>query len=196
MARKHYDDTELETVDQKLGYEVDMLVGLAREWRESDGGPLPEFAPPSLHSVPAQMCASTLASGDGIRLFQGVMGRAPRSRTLHNAILEAFLLHFRCLAEFLLEKKDGGGAVRSFHFFPNNAHSWTENLGDENLPRVKEQIDDWRHEASQHLAHLSAERIAYKPRWPVGEMKEKLLSLLSAFVKALPDERKAWFGRF
>jgi hypothetical protein len=188
VARKHYVAADLKTVAQKIEYE-------AQEWRELARGSLPESACRPLDLVPSPMCASTLGPSNGIRLFQETTRRATRSLILHNAILEAFLLHFRCLAEFLLEKEDSGGAVRSFHFFPDNPHNWTDNLRDENLPLVEKQIDDWRHEASKHLAHLSAERVAHKHQWPVEEMEQKLLFLLSAFVKALPNERNAWFER-
>ena len=101
-------------------------------------------------------------------------------QTVRNAMLEAFLVHVRCLAEFLLNKDSRGQSYVARDLFPD----WTA------------QDQDSLHDAwgaiSKHLSHLDRGRtLMAGPPWDVAGLVAMLLvelgELAGAVDQTYPD---------
>lgn len=111
-------------------------------------------------------------------------------------VLEAFLLHFRNLIEFLgrPEPRDADLSVEKPASFwtgadrpPNDVLArlrkpdlWTKYEGADN-----------RYSISKYLQHSTEDRIDDKD-WPVSDMYNEISGTLDEFERLLPDKRRPW----
>lgn len=93
------------------------------------------------------------------------------------AFLEAFLVHYRVLAEFLSAKPKKEDDVTAKDFFP----AWKSPV----------KFSDWD-DINKSLAHLTTRRIHRTKKWPVQAMTLRMLQVLQEFENALPAAMKKW----
>jgi hypothetical protein len=110
--------------------------------------------------------------------------------TCNTATLEAFLLHYRNLRDFLNNKGNDRGRypddVLARHFAPN----WT---GTTNILPVTANEDV---RLNKLLAHISYRRYELKPGdWPLTLMLENICTVMERFIASVPIQRKLWFDR-
>jgi hypothetical protein len=110
-----------------------------------------------------------------------------------NVAIEAFLLHFRNVRDFLFpaEKSWRDEArfddVIAFDYCSQwlwTAEDWSECSANE------------RARLNKLLAHISYSRASLDHNWPLQEMLETLRLKFSEFVTNLPQIRKHWFDRY
>jgi hypothetical protein len=101
------------------------------------------------------------------------------------AMLEAFLLHTRCLYEFFTATRPNKDNIIPSHFVDNwvpadpNAFAY---LDRDNIKRL--------HKA---LAHIAKERIEFSGGWKVYAIRKEIGDLIQSFREQLPDEQQEWF---
>ena len=94
-------------------------------------------------------------------------------QTLKNALLEAELVHARCLLEFLLNRDNQKESIVAYHFAP----TWTApNEGV--LKSDHKRICD-------HLSHLSKKRLAGKEVWDLVAIPGAVLDAMENLVQQL-----------
>ncbi len=165
--------------------EVEALECLARLYQEGLPPPLQD-GPEARASEPGRG-PTTLAPRRGpglsaLRDSRSLPGSRKREAVV-GAVLEAFLAHFRYLAEFLCM---GSGrkteqTLRATDFVP----SWQPA---EDHPLRKQ----WRR-ACRLLAPLSPDGASPKGPWPVRKMRNDLVAELKHFCQLLPSGRRPWF---
>ena len=172
-------------------YEVDMLVATADALRELDAARChaATTAGGSLNTPkPSAMTASTGAVKGSVSLTGGWQAADPTQIRRH-ALLEAFLVHFRCLAEFLSKRETTyGDEVLAVLFF-DDPKKWPDVPKDADIRTQRGRVD-------QYLSHISANR-ASNPAWPYLTLRLQVLQAVGRFLKLLGTEhpdRASWFG--
>jgi len=107
-----------------------------------------------------------------------------------NVLIESFLLHTRNLRDFLHQKQGRDDTDALAVDFFDDPSSWLDKR-----PEPAEAIRNNRERMNRALAHLSYSRLEYESSktWAVSEMRQGIEDAFSAFLKALPEERAAWF---
>ena len=172
-------------------YEVDMLVATADALCEPDAACYRAATTDwgALNaSKPSVMTASTGTVKWSASLAGGRQAADPMQIRRH-AMLEAFLVHFRCLAEFLSKRETNyGDEVLAVLFFDNLA-DWPK------IPK-EHTIREWQGKAHWYLSHISANR-ASNPDWPYATLRMQVLQALGSFLDLLGTkhpERASWFS--
>ncbi len=103
-----------------------------------------------------------------------------------NAMLECFLIHTRCLADFFCKKRTKDDVIAGDYF--SDTEEWkrvdlTPYLK-ANMPRL-----------NKALAHLSYERLDFErnKKWNVSQIRKDIESMWDKFLGKLPASRRKWF---
>lgn len=107
----------------------------------------------------------------------------------------AWFIHCRALMDFFEDREDGrppkdGGNICASHFFTDRA-MWCRVRDSTTPPEAYSRI---RKAVNKLAAHLTYARLSFCGGEPSQEVTEYLLGQASAFVGALPEERRIWFG--
>jgi hypothetical protein len=97
------------------------------------------------------------------------------NQTFRNALLEAELVHARCLLEFLLNKDNKGQSIVGSRLSPH----WT--------PPNEEKLDQEYKRICDHLAHLSKKRLPPQPapKWNISALVGMILDALESLAGQL-----------
>ena len=128
-------------------------------------------------------------------LADALQGKGVGPRTMKNGLLESFLIHYRNLYDFfypdlpakrrLLYDISAGDYLPSRDRWRKERPEWDT-----------EKLLDNRERVNCLLAHLTLRRLKYNNRsWPDKKMAEFMESLVQEFLRELPRERRAWFGK-
>jgi hypothetical protein len=125
-------------------------------------------------------------------LADALRGNGVGPRTMRNALLESFLIHYRNLYDFFYP--DFPGRKRLPHDicaldYLQNQKRWRKKRPDAD-PKLLEN----RERVNVLLAHLTLRRLRYNTRsWHDKKMAGLIEELLQEFLRELPGERRAWF---
>lgn len=128
------------------------------------------------------------------RMFRFAGGRLIRNPlptgAIRNALVEVLWLHQRNLTEFLANDNPTRDDVAAVHYAPD----WTPDDGGDDLAWLVDRLPV----AHKRLAHLTA----YRQRTPkaddaslIPEAMTRMAGVWSAFIEALPSDRRDWFTR-
>jgi hypothetical protein len=126
-------------------------------------------------------------------LAAALRGEGVGPRTMRNALLESFLIHYRNLYDFFhpeLRRHRLPGDTVATDYLPD-AGRWKGR---------REQFDkkssENRERVNAQLAHLTYRRLRYDTRkWPDRAMAKRMEALIDEFVRELPPSRRRWFER-
>jgi hypothetical protein len=122
-----------------------------------------------------------------VKMFDAVTDRLESSPIddwlLHNACVEAFVIHFRVLYYFLYDKQRYPDDVLAEHFLEKSGIKWPERR-----PPVEPILAKGVEKANKRLAHLSYKRDNYDPRWKWTEMHCYIKLAFDAFLEAVSYE--------
>ena len=125
-----------------------------------------------------EMCADKLRRG-GLNQFE------------QNAFLEGFVLHARCLVDFLFPpnniKEDD---VIADHFFDD------PKVFRDSLPKLQKLVELIKLRTGKEVAHLTYKRLDVTPEmkiWQVSEIRNEINEALVVFFKFLSEEQRNWF---
>lgn len=108
-----------------------------------------------------------------------------------NAFLETFLLHARCIVDFLYaDQATHPDDVIAKDFFSN-----TESYLNQ-LPQISESLGKLKRRAGKELAHITYARLEVTPEikiWQTSSLWKEINNVLSIFFKCLTDEQRGWF---
>jgi len=187
----------------KVCYEVEMLCATKRFM---DTHPCPEpkpsAPPPPVQHCP--ICSGTLTLLDDTSASFFAAGSSESEqipsldRVPHNMALESYLVHFRCLFEFIIGTSPGsyGDAIFAAQFFDDTQTRW-QDIKDQAKNKFKPSPDDkncWWTRVSKHLAHITVDRTDEKASWDIEDMHQSIMGFLKRFCEALPQDRKEWFA--
>ena len=117
-------------------------------------------------------CASTVSAESLAPCPPSTTSDSPtlKDPVVQNALLEAFLIHYRLLAEFLCKKKDCHPdtiLASDYASLPHYA----------NIIKCQQRCHEW-------LAHLSSNRLTpNKHEWPIADMYASIITALREFLK-------------
>jgi hypothetical protein len=125
-------------------------------------------------------------------LADALQGKGVGPRTLRNALLESFLIHYRNLYDFFYPDfptrrrlPDDICAGDYLH----NPKRWRKHRPDTNEKQRQN-----RERVNALLAHLTLRRLKYRNRsWHDRKMAGIIEELLQEFLRELPRERRTWF---
>ncbi len=110
-----------------------------------------------------------------------------------NCMKEVFLLHARALRDFYNRRREN---LKSYE----ETDILAEDFFDESNRWISPAFDyllTKRTQLNRALAHLSYDRLRYKENgdknWDYRAITSELEGAFKAFLKALPEERRAWF---
>jgi hypothetical protein len=157
-------------------YEAENLDALARLHKYPPAALSASRAEPSYESRTASlpMTASTYAPG----------GPVTWEERVQSAVLEAFLVHFRCIAEFLCKTSTSKDTLLASDFMPTTV--WTG-------PGNNSQFYRWWVRVHKHLAHISRARKLDKDKWDVMAMRNSAVCEIKRFANSLSQPQKSWF---
>jgi hypothetical protein len=103
-----------------------------------------------------------------------------------NTFLEAFLIHYRALWDFIESRGHNEDDVKADNYAPDFTPS-----------SVLDQKT--RNGINRRLAHLSYTRLDHRERtqdqgWSVDKMRQRLLDVLREFQDHITPEQRSWFG--
>lgn len=111
-------------------------------------------------------------------------------RDEHNALLESFLLHSRCIINFLYPEKPRADDVIADDFFSN------PKILRSALPISLSCAKDVRFRTGKEIAHLTYSRLNITPaqkQWNIGKIHDEITSALEIFFKTLDVKQLKWF---
>jgi len=120
-----------------------------------------------------------MARATALGLLSGLFPIGP----LHDAVLEAFVIHARNLVHFFFPQGAQPSDVLAEHYFPE-AQTWNAHRG--TLP---ESLAPLRGRANKEVAHLTYDRLALTEetkRWEVVQVLKDLDALVAKFCAAVP----------
>ena len=109
-----------------------------------------------------------------------------RERSLINAILEAFIIHFRVLCDFLYPERPKPDEVIANHFFEDPT-DWPKSR-----PKLTRLLRQSRIRAGKEVAHLTYARQNVTPDdklWKLPTIRKDMDEVIKAFFKAVPEDR-------
>jgi len=166
--------------------EVEALECLARLYQEGLPPPLQDGQEARASGPGRRPTALAPRRGPGLGGLKDTrsLPASRKQQTVVRAVLEAFLAHFRYLAEFLCmgSARKAEQTLRATDFVP----SWKPA---EDHPLRKQ----WRR-ARQRLAPVSPESGRFKGPWSVRKMRNDLVAELKHFCYRLPAEKRGWFA--
>jgi len=187
----------------KVCYEVEMLCATKRFM---DIYPCPE-PKPMTPPPPAQHCpicagTVTLVEGACASFFATASSESEPSplldRVLRNMAMESYLVHFRCLFEFITGKDCGnyGDCIFAGKFLdhPNTEWEKVRDSAEETFKPNSRDQNCWWTRVSKHLAHITVDRTDEKASWDIEDMHQSIMGFLKRFCEALPQDRKEWFA--
>lgn len=129
-----------------------------------------------------------------IEMFTSTIGRMARYQLdvlERNVMLESFLLHARCLFDFLYPSSDTRpDDVIADDFFQDP--SVFRGKIPTSLP-----IETYlKHRTGKEIAHLTYDRLKVTPEkkvWQVGEVHDQIVGVLETFFACLTEEQRGWF---
>jgi hypothetical protein len=124
-------------------------------------------------------------------LSAALQGKGAGPRTMNNALLESFLIHYRNLYDFFYpeNKRRLSLDVAATDYVPGR-HRWRNTRPKTDIKNIVEN----RERVNCLLAHLTLRRLKYKNRsWPDKKMASAIEEMIEAFVQALPQARRSWF---
>lgn len=108
-----------------------------------------------------------------------------------NVFLENFLLHARCIIDFLYVD----GVVHSDDVIAKDFFIDVEAYLNRR-PQISESLENLKRRAGKELAHLTYARLKVTPEikaWQVFPLWKKINNVLGIFFKCLTDEQRGWF---
>lgn len=133
-------------------------------------------------SYEIQMFTATIA-----RLHKGELDQDE-----HNAILESFLIHARCLLDFLYQtEKPRKDDVVATDFFENPAELQSK------LPPLPPVSSFLKQRTGKEIAHLTYGRLDItkeQKQWKIGDIHDQLAMAMAIFFECLPDHKVRWFS--
>lgn len=124
-------------------------------------------------------------------LSAALQGKGVGPRTLNNALLESFLIHYRNLYDFFYpeNKRRLPFDIAATDYLP--APHWRKVRPKADIKKIVEN----RERVNSLLAHLSLRRLRYTTRsWPDKKMAGAIEEMVEAFIGQLPQSRKPWFA--
>lgn len=110
-------------------------------------------------------------------------GIAGNNITIHNALVESFVIHARLLTEFLYRDDSYKDNIMAKDFF-SPTQAWT----DEIRPPKGNLLDKTEKDAHKFLAHLTYTRLLVKKKWRYKEIVNEIAVRLDEFRKNLPTD--------
>ena len=142
-------------------------------------GELEKVAPHVEYEIEAMLCAHKQYGATHDRL-----------------ILEAFLIHVRCLHEFFTQPRKQDTDVRAQNYFEFES-DWTGACPP--MPDVFNR-DEMVERLNRRVTHLSTDRARWFERertenwaWPTQDLETAILDYSRAFLLNMPSDRKEWF---
>lgn len=116
---------------------------------------------------------------------------ASHEKVIHNAVLESFLVHFRCLAEFSLGRllprdirlEDFSGVGKVGKVCRNGKHRGKPVLLLKRARALRKYLD----RVDKHLAHLTARRTGRKIDWRTNDMALRVNAVMRPFIEEIPE---------
>jgi hypothetical protein len=101
---------------------------------------------------------------------------------LKSALIESFLIHFRCLVDFFLTNRQNNkdDVLATDYKLQDIDHDQLLGKLEE---EVKKKLKKWRCYANKRGFHITKQRKNEQYEWPTTEMVNSLLPLLKAFKK-------------
>lgn len=108
-----------------------------------------------------------------------------------NAMLESFLLHARCLFDFIYPPTTvRSDDVIADDFFDNTATFRNK------LPQSLPMSNYLKSRTGKEVAHLTYGRLSVTPTqkiWNIGEVHDQLAEAIVVFFECLTPEQRSWF---
>jgi hypothetical protein len=125
-------------------------------------------------------------------LADALQGNGVGPRTMRNALLESFLIHYRNLYDFFYpdfpSRRRLPGDICAGDYL-HDSKRWRKRR-----PETDAKLRENRERVNSLLAHLTLRRLKYKNRsWQDRKMAAVIEELLQEFLRELPRERRAWF---
>jgi hypothetical protein len=125
-------------------------------------------------------------------LADALQGNGVGPRTMRNALLESFLIHYRNLYDFFYP--DFPGRRRLPHDVCARDYLRDTRRWRKHRPEGDSKFRENRERVNVLLAHLTFRRLKYNSRsWHDKKMASMIETLLQEFLRELPRERRAWF---
>lgn len=126
-------------------------------------------------------------------MFHATAQRIPSARddVERNALVEAFLVHFRILRDFVYPQELAWTKYLDDAIAFDYDASWTAVATDwkECSPNEKQRVD-------KLLAHLSYTRPTLGHQWPIPDMVKAIDAAFKSFITALPNNKQQWFAGY
>ena len=110
-------------------------------------------------------------------------GLAGNNATVHNALVESFLIHARLLIEFLYRDKRYKDNIMAQDFF-SHPKKWIEEIRQPKGDLLAETERD----AHKYLAHLTRTRLLAKKKWDFNGIVTEIATRLANFRTHLPKD--------
>lgn len=120
------------------------------------------------------------------------LGKA-RNSFENNSYIEAFVVHGRCLTDFLYIDETNNDDVLAVHFF-EDASPFLKSR-----PEITKLLKSLKARANKEVAHLTYRRLTVTPEikpWQMEKIQEELDQVLKFFFDLLTAEQKSWFRVF
>lgn len=129
-----------------------------------------------------------------IEMFTATAGRIVRGgldQVEKNAMLESFLIHARCLFDFLYPSGD----TRSNDVVVDDYFSDPTEFR-KKLPSTLPIESYLKHRTGKEIAHLTYDRLKISPEkklWQLSDVHNQIADALEIFFKNLTNEQRGWF---
>lgn len=108
-----------------------------------------------------------------------------------NVVLESFLIHARCLFDFLYPSSDTRPNDVIVDDFFDNPNEFRKKLPS-SLP-----IESYlKYRTGKEIAHLTYDRLKVTPEkkgWQIGDVHDQIVGVLEIFFDSLTYEQRGWF---
>lgn len=129
-----------------------------------------------------------------IEMFTATIGRISRGGldvVEKNVMLESFLIHARCLFDFLYPSKE----TRSNDVIADDYFSDSTEFR-KKLPSSLPIESYLKRRTGKEVAHLTYDRLKITPEekvWQISDVHNQIVSALEIFFNSLTDEQRNWF---
>lgn len=108
-----------------------------------------------------------------------------------NCLIEVFVVHARCLTDFLYPPANAQeDDVLSTDFFEDATDFITKR------PNMNKLIQLSKVRANKEVAHITYKRLGLTPQqknWDIDSIEKELRATLKIFLDSLPEEKRGWF---